>query len=205
MNARCGSAIVPALCDHGESHGEEDGHVPGARRGTRPVCTSSLSWVDRGLSGMSIAVLRVQSLDDRKPLKIMTIKRLVLIIGAALFGMIVNIGLSILYIALYSYIINPGHGEKFYQEYAVKVVPYCAIITGVPVLYFVCRWIAGKWESDFAIKAALSVWLVYALVDLSVMTAAGWTVQSAIFSMVSMTTKLIAAHLGGSAARRKTN
>lgn len=135
----------------------------------------------------------------------MTIKRLALIIGAALLSMIVNIGLSILYIALYSYFINPGHDEKFYQEYAAKAVPYSAIVTGIPVLYFVSRWIGGRWESDFAVKAALFVWLVYALIDLSIMTAAGWTAQSAVFSLISMTTKLIAAYFGGLAASRKIN
>ena len=134
----------------------------------------------------------------------MTIKRLALIIGAALLCVIVNIVLSILYIAFYSYFINPGHDEGFYEEYAAKAVPYCSIITGIPVLYFMGRWIGGKWESDFAVKSALLVWLVYALIDLSVFTAAGWTIQTAVFFLISMTTKLIAAYFGGKAAVRKT-
>jgi hypothetical protein len=135
----------------------------------------------------------------------MTIKRLALIIGAALLSMVVNVVLSILYIAFYSYFINPGHDERFYQEYARTAAPYCSIVSGIPVLYFVCRWIGGKWESNFAVKAALLVWLVYALIDLSVLTAAGWTTRLAVVSLVSMTTKLIAAYFGGLAARGKIN
>lgn len=135
----------------------------------------------------------------------MTIKRLALIIGAALLSMVVNVVLSILYIAFYSYFINPGHDEKFYQEYAQTAAPYCSIVAGIPVLYFVCRWIGGKWEQDFAVKAALLVWLIYALIDLSALTAAGWTAQLAVLSLISLTTKLIAAYFGGLAASRKIN
>lgn len=135
----------------------------------------------------------------------MTIKRLAIIIGAALLCMVVNVGLSILYIAFYSYFINPGQDQAFYQEYANIAAPYCSIIAGIPVFYFVCRWIGGKWEANFAVKAALHVWLVYALIDLSALTAAGWTVQLAILSFISLTTKLIAAYFGGLAASRKIN
>jgi hypothetical protein len=135
----------------------------------------------------------------------MTIRRLAWIIGAALLCMVVNVVLSILYIAFYSYFINPGHDERFYQEYAGIAAPYCSIISGIPVFYFVCRWIGGKWESNFAVKAALLVWLVYALIDLSALTAAGWTIQLAVLSLVSMTTKLIAAYFGGISAGRKIN
>lgn len=133
----------------------------------------------------------------------MTIKQLALIIGAALLCMAANVGLSVLYIAFYSYFINPGHDEKFYQEYAGVAAPYCSIIAGIPVLYFVCRWIGGRWESNFAVKAALLVWLVYSLIDLSVLTAAGWTIQLAVISLISLTTKLIAAYFGEKAAGRK--
>ena len=135
----------------------------------------------------------------------MTIKRLAWIIGAALLSIIVNVVLSILYVAFYSYFINPGHDAKFYQEYAEKAAPYCSIIAGIPVLYFVGRWIGGKWEADFAVKAALLVWLVYALIDVSALTAAGWTIQLAVIFLISMATKLIAAYFGGKAASRKTN
>jgi hypothetical protein len=135
----------------------------------------------------------------------MTIKRLIFIIGAALLSMVANVVLSVLYVAFYSYFINPGHDAQFYQDYAQTAAPYCSIVAGIPVLYLVCRWIGGKWESDFAVKAAFLVWLVYALIDLSVLTAAGWTIQMAVISAISLTTKLLAAYFGGRAASRKTN
>jgi hypothetical protein len=134
----------------------------------------------------------------------MTIRRLAWIIGTTVVILILNVGLSLLYIAFYSYFINPGHDEAFYQEYAKTAAPYCSIITGIPVFYFVCRWISGKWESNFALKAALLVWFVYVLIDLSVLTAAGFTQKLAVFATISLLTKLASAYLGGLAGSKKS-
>jgi hypothetical protein len=134
----------------------------------------------------------------------MTVGRLAWIIGAAIFILIVNVAMSFLYIAFYSYFINPGHDEQFYQEYAMSAAPYCSIIAGIPIFYFVCRWISSKWESNFAVKAALLVWLVYVLIDLSILTAAGFTLTLAVIAAISLLTKLASAYLGGLAGSKKT-
>ena len=133
----------------------------------------------------------------------MTLRRLAWIVGAALFIMFVNVVLSVLYIVFYSYFINPGHDERFYQEYARTAAPYCSIVAGIPLFYFVCRWLRGRWEADFAVKSALLVWLVYALIDISIIGAAGFTVQIAVLAAISMATKFVSAYFGGSAAAEK--
>jgi hypothetical protein len=136
--------------------------------------------------------------------KVMTVRRLAWIVGAALFIMFVNVVLSVLYIVFYSYFINPGHDEGFYQEYASAAAPYCSIVAGIPLFYFVCRWLGGRWEADFAVKSALLVWLVYALIDISIIGAtAGFTVQLAVLAAISIATKFVSAYLGGSAAAGK--
>ena len=134
----------------------------------------------------------------------MIVGRLAWIVGATIFILIMNVGLSFLYIAFYSYFINPGHDEQFYQEYAMIAAPYCSIVTGIPIFYFVCRWISGKWESDFALKAALLVWFVYVLIDLSILTAAGFTLRLAVIAAISCLTKLASAYLGGLAGSKKS-
>jgi len=134
----------------------------------------------------------------------MTVRRLAWIIGATIFILIMNVGLSFLYIAFYSYFINPGHDEQFYQEYAMIAAPYCSIVAGIPIFYFVCRWISGKWESDLALKAALLVWFVYVLIDLSILTAAGFTLRLAVIAAISLATKLASAYLGGLAGSKKS-
>ena len=133
----------------------------------------------------------------------MNFGRLAKIIGAAIFILIINVGLSIAYMVVYSYVIDPGHDEQFYQEYVKTAAPYCSIFFGIPLFYLVCRWIGGRWEKDFAIKAAISVWIVYALIDLSIVAASGITLGVAGLVAVSLITKLISAYLGGLSASKK--
>jgi len=133
----------------------------------------------------------------------MTIKRLLWIIGAAISILVVNVAISFLYVAIYSYIIDPGHPEQYYQAYAQIAAPYSSIIAGMPLFFFVCRWVAAKWEPAFGVKAAVLIWLVYALIDVTVLAIAGFTLRLAILSLVSLVTKLGAAYLGGILASRR--
>lgn len=133
----------------------------------------------------------------------MNIGQLFWIIAAAIFILVVNVGLSVVYMIFYSYLINPGHDEQFYQEHVKIAAPYCSIVFGIPLFYFVCRWIGGKWEKDFVIKSAISVWIVYALIDVTALIAGGLTFWMAGLMTVSLITKLISAYFGGLSASRK--
>lgn len=135
----------------------------------------------------------------------MTIRRLALIIGASVFILVVNVALSVAYMIFYSYVVNPGHDEQFYQEHVQNAAPYCSIVFGIPLFYFVCRWLGGKWEKDFARTAAIFVWLVYALIDAAILIASGLTLTITVLMTISLLTKLIAAYLGGLSAGKKLN
>ena len=135
----------------------------------------------------------------------MNVKRLARIIGAAVFILIVNVGLSVAYMVFYSYLINPGHDEQFYREHVKIAAPYCSIVFGIPLFYFVCRWLGVRWEKDFAVKAAIFVWLVYALIDLAVLIASGLTLKITVLMTISLITKLISAYFGGLSASKKLN
>lgn len=133
----------------------------------------------------------------------MSAGRLAWIIAAAIFILIVNVGLSVAYMVIYGHLINPGHDEQFYQEHVKIAAPYCSIFFGIPLFYFVCRWIGGKWEKNFAVKAAIFVWIVYFLIDVTALAVAGITLQVAVLVIISLTTKLLSAYFGGiSAAKR---
>jgi hypothetical protein len=56
--------------------------------------------------------------------------------------------------------------------------------------------VGGWWEGEFAIKAALTVWLAYARIDIAVLLAAGMTTKGAILVAVSFITKLAAVYIG---------
>ena len=135
----------------------------------------------------------------------MDIKRLVWIIGAAIFILVVNVGLSVLYMVIYGYVINPGHDAQFYQDHVQIAAPYCSIVFGIPLFYFVCRWIGGKWERSFTVKAAISVWIAYALIDITVLFASGLTLWISGLMTISLITKLTSAYLGGISASKRFN
>ena len=134
----------------------------------------------------------------------MSAGRLAWIIAAAIFILIVNIGLSVVYMLIYGHLINPGHDEQFYQEHIKIAAPYCSIFFGIPLFYFVCRWLGGKWEKDFAVKASIYVWIVYLLIDVTILTVAGLTLQIVAFATISLTTKLVSAYFGALSAGKRT-
>ena len=55
---------------------------------------------------------------------------------------------------------------------------------------------SGWWEGEFAIKATLSVWVAYAVIDTAVILTAGVTTQLTTLVVVSFITKLAAVYSG---------
>jgi hypothetical protein len=126
-----------------------------------------------------------------------------LAIPFALGVMIVNVLISVLYVVVYSYLINPGHDEAYYQAHAEFAAPYSSIIAGIPLMFLAGRWIGGKFPKGNSIKAALAMWLVYFLIDITVVAAVGALAQIALLFAISFATKLGAAFLGGLSAQKR--
>jgi len=126
----------------------------------------------------------------------MTFGHILKLVGAALLFLVVNVGVSILWVAFYAYVINPGHPDEFYQEYAMFVAPYSSILAGMPLMFIMCWWLSSHWGPDLAFKSVLGIWIIYVIIDLSVLVAAGMTSRLAILSAISLVTKLLAALLG---------
>lgn len=130
--------------------------------------------------------------------------RWVLIIPAAIAVMIVNVAMHILYMVGYSHVINPGQDAAYYQAHARVSAPYSSIGVGMPLMFLACRWIGRKFAARFAIIAALLVWLVYFLIDLTVLLFVGeLSSRLILLFIISFATKLAAAYLGGLAARKQ--
>jgi len=124
----------------------------------------------------------------------MNLNRIAWLVGMALLVMIANVVGSILYMVVYSYAINPGHDEAFYNEHIQMAAPYCSIVAGMPLM-FLAGWRISRWQGS-AITSAVIVWLTYAVIDLSIMLAAGAASQIGSLVAVSLITKLIAVALG---------
>lgn len=123
----------------------------------------------------------------------MTLLRVASLVGVALLVMVLNVAMSIVYMVVYGYLINPGHPKAYYEEHIQAAAPYCSIVAGMPLMFLAGLWVAG-WGGG--VKAALVVWLAYALIDLGVVLAAGMTAKIAVLFTVSFLTKLGAAYLG---------
>ena len=121
----------------------------------------------------------------------------------ALGVMFVNVLISVLYVVVYSYLIDPGHDAEYYQAYAQVAAPYSSIIAGIPLMFLAGRSLGSKFSRGNSVQAALLMWLIYLLIDLTIIIAAGALTQIALLFAISFTTKLAAAYLGGLSAGRR--
>ena len=125
-------------------------------------------------------------------LRHMTIGRVAALAGLALGVMAVNVAISILYMFVYGYVINPGHEKAYYDAHVQIAAPYCAIIAGIPLMFLVGWWVG--------LRPAMVVLLVYALVDVAVLAAWGPTLRAGALVAVAWLTKLASAYAGALAA-----
>jgi hypothetical protein len=125
-------------------------------------------------------------------LRPMTLGRVAALAGLALAVMAANVALSILYMVVYSYVIDPGHEKAYYEAHIKIAAPYCSIVAGIPLMFLVGWWV-GTWP-------AMVVWLIYAIVDVAVLAGSGLTTKLGALVAVSLLTKLASAYLGALAA-----
>ena len=126
-------------------------------------------------------------------LRHMTLGRGAALTGLALGVMAVNVALSILYMVVYSYAIDPGHDKAYYEAHVKIAAPYCSIVAGIPLMFLVGWWVG--------VRPAMVVWLIYAVIDVAIVMASGPTARMGALVAVSMLTKLASAYLGAVSAR----
>ena len=134
----------------------------------------------------------------------MNLSRLAWLAGVAVLVMVTNVLVSILYMVVYGYLIDPGHDQQYYDAHIQVAAPYSSILAGIPLMFLAGYWISRWWEGKFAVQSALVVWLVYALIDSAALMAAGFESRMAIFVAVSILTKLAAIYAGAKLGARRT-
>ena len=50
----------------------------------------------------------------------MSLGRLAWLVGVALLVLVVNVGISILYMVVYGHLIDPGHEEQYYRDHTMS-------------------------------------------------------------------------------------
>ena len=61
------------------------------------------------------------------------------------------------WVAIYSYLLNPGRDLAHYQAYAMMASPYVSLIAGPPIFYSACRWIRANGVAVFALFCLLEI------------------------------------------------
>lgn len=118
------------------------------------------------------------------------------LIGLAIMTMIILVIISFLEVAVYSYLINPGQEQSVYEAHANISAPYVSGIFGFIVFFLVTRhWKKKKYTNVF--KLAILFPLIYVLLDIIIITAAGvkWSDFILIFAFAN-TAKFLGSYLG---------
>lgn len=116
--------------------------------------------------------------------------------GLAILTMITLVIISFLEVAIYSYIINPGQDQSVYEAHANITAPYISGIFGFIIFFLVTRhW--KKKEYPNVLRLAILYPLIYVLVDIVLITAAGvkWADFILIFALAN-TAKFLGSYLG---------
>ncbi|MFM9945627.1 MAG: hypothetical protein ACKVQB_10395 [Bacteroidia bacterium] len=118
------------------------------------------------------------------------------LIGLEMLTMITLVIISFIEVAVYSYLINPGNEQSVYEAHANTSAPYISGIFGFIVFFLVARyWKKKSYPNVF--KLAILFPLIYVLLDIIIITAAGvkWSDFILIFAIAN-TAKFIGSYLG---------
>ena len=122
--------------------------------------------------------------------------------GVALVILVVNVAISFPVVAVYAYVIEPGHDAAFYEASAQRIAPWSSVVAGVFLFFGALYWLTRRRPERHAVGFALAVSLAYAVVDLAIVAGAGSLPSIAGIVALSLATKFAAAIAGASVAGR---
>ena len=121
-------------------------------------------------------------------------------VALTLVGLEIALVLSaVAWVAIYSYLINPGHDLVYYQNHAQFASPIVSVVVGMPYLFFACRWV-GRKAGTRAVAMCLWVWFILFSIDLLLVLLGGATAYVLAMMTISHVTKMVAAYFGGKTA-----
>lgn len=113
--------------------------------------------------------------------------------AGALVAEIAQIAAAFGWVAIYSYLINPGQPMATYEAHAQASGPWVSLLAGTPIFYAASRWIARSRPTAlalFGVFLAIDGALVVGMID-------SWTGALLLLIAVSYLAKLCACALGG--------
>ena len=120
----------------------------------------------------------------------------------AVVVLVVNVAVSFAVVAVYAYLIEPGHDDAFYQAAAQDIAPWSSVFAGALLFFAAAYWQTKRQPERNAILFAIAVVAIYSLIDIAVLLSQGVLQSMAGVVTLSLTTKLFAAIAGARIAAR---
>ena len=126
------------------------------------------------------------------------------VIGTAIGLDVVLVISAFAWVAIYSYLIHPGEAPSYYENYAQSASAVVSIVVGIPYWFFACRWVGQK-AGTRAVAMCVWAWFILFLIDFPLNFLAEQSAYSWMMVAISLSTKLLAAYLGGRAALKRVS
>ena len=113
--------------------------------------------------------------------------------AGALIAEIAQIAAAFGWVAIYSYLINPGQPMATYQAHAQASGPWVSLLAGAPIFYAASRWIARSRPT------ALALFVIFFVIDGALLVGMTQSWKDAPFVLIGLSylTKLGACAFGG--------
>jgi len=113
--------------------------------------------------------------------------------AGALIAEIAQIAAAFGWVAIYSYLIDPGQPIATYEAHAQASGPWVSILAGAPIFYAASRWIARSRPT------ALALFAIFFVIESALLVGMMESWTGAPYAMIGLSylTKLCACALGG--------
>ena len=115
---------------------------------------------------------------------------------AAIVIMAANVAISYVVVAVYAYVIEPGHPNEFYEAAAQEIAPWSSVIAGVFLFFGAGYLFARRRPERNAVFFAAAIWASYLVIEFIILAGVGALGSAFGIVSLSLVTKLIAAILG---------
>lgn len=123
-------------------------------------------------------------------------------LGVALLLMVLNVAAAFGVMAIYGYLVDPGHEPAYYEAAAQSIAPWSSVFVGA-VLFFLAAWFFGSRKPERSpLVFAMTFTAIYTVVDLAIIVAAGAIAMIGSVVAISVAAKFAAAVLGARMVKR---
>ncbi len=114
-------------------------------------------------------------------------------VSGAVIAEVAQVAATFVWVAVYSYVINPGQPVAAYEAHAQRAGPLVSVLAGFPIFYAASRWIAKS------VPTSLALFGVFVAMDGALLALMPTPITARLFGAIALSyvTKYVACVLGG--------